>query len=493
MDFNLPKNMSSIIKVIGVGGGGSNAVNNMHQQGIEGVDFMVCNTDVQALEQSPVPNKIAIGKLQTEGLGAGSDPEAGKKSALENIDAIANVLSPHTKMVFITAGMGGGTGTGAAPVIAEKARSMGILTVGIVTTPFNFEGKRRMKIALEGIKELKKNVDTLIVINNSNILTVLGPNAPLDEGFAQADKVLCDAAKGIAEIITKPGQINVDFSDVKAIMSNGGSALMGNAIMNGEDRAIRAVEEALSSPLLDNIDITGAKGVLVNITSAKGSMTAREFSSIMEYINELVSEDCLTIIGTAYDSEMKDNISVTVIVTGFDDRLNDDSEKKRDSFSMNSINQPTINTRDPKKEMFSPYKSEASIEPFMSSSEESKSEESDLFIIKPTTNEGNSSENRMISVTEDALDEPLFSPVDRLHQPYQPKNGDSDQKDFPPKNFSRHDPSLTESRELPAYTRRGLSLDLSTGNRLSNSSIDEDGKGGFTVSNENKHLHSRPD
>jgi cell division protein FtsZ len=264
MKFDLPKNQSSIIKVVGVGGGGSNAVNHMFSQGIDGVDFLVCNTDQQALDISPVPHKIQLGSTLTEGRGAGSIPEVGKNAAIENIDQIREILKTNTKMVFITAGMGGGTGTGAAPIIAEAAKELGILTVGIVTLPFAFEGRKRKLQASEGIKEIKQYVDTLLVINNDKLREIYG-NLSVGAAFDHADNVLTTASKGIAEIITRIGYINVDFEDVRTVMSEGGVAIMGSAAAGGENRAITAVEHALTSPLLNDNNIRGAKYILLNI------------------------------------------------------------------------------------------------------------------------------------------------------------------------------------------------------------------------------------
>ncbi len=257
MKFDLPKENANIIKVLGVGGGGSNAVNHMYEQGINGVDFLVCNTDQQALDISPVPIKIQLGSTLTEGRGAGSIAEVGKNAAIENIDEIKDLLSTNTKMVFITAGMGGGTGTGAAPVIAKTAREMGILTVGIVTMPFFFEGRKRREQAEQGIKEIRENVDTLLIINNEKLREMCG-NLAIAKAFAMADDVLTTAAKGIAEIITRHGYINVDFEDVRTVMSDSGVAIMGSAQAEGENRSIQAVEKALASPLLNDNNIEGA-------------------------------------------------------------------------------------------------------------------------------------------------------------------------------------------------------------------------------------------
>jgi len=260
----LPKDKSSIIKVVGVGGGGGNAVNHMYREGINGVDFFICNTDAQALENSPIPNRIQIGNELTEGRGAGSNPEVGRKAAEENIKDIINSFGVNTQMVFITAGMGGGTGTGAAPVIAKAARDMGILTVGIITTPFTFEGGRRCDAAFHGIEEMRESVDSLLVISNDRIKEIYG-NLPISKAFGHADNVLTTAAKGIAEIITIAGSINVDFEDVKTAMSNSGVSIMGMGLSEGEDRAMRSVNQALNSPLLDDNKIQGASDLLVNI------------------------------------------------------------------------------------------------------------------------------------------------------------------------------------------------------------------------------------
>ena len=254
MKFDLPKDQSSIIKVVGVGGGGSNAVNHMYNQGITGVDFIICNTDAQALELSPIVNKIQLGTTLTEGLGAGANPEVGKNAAIEDIESLKKILETNTKMVFVTAGMGGGTGTGAAPVIAEAARELGILTVGIVSVPFSFEGRKRKQQADAGLEELRKHVDTLLIINNDKLREMHG-NLKMSEAFSKADNILTVAAKGIAEIITVAGYINVDFEDVRTVMSDGGTAIMGSATAEGENRAIKAVSEALSSPLLNDNDI----------------------------------------------------------------------------------------------------------------------------------------------------------------------------------------------------------------------------------------------
>lgn len=320
MNFEIPNDHTSIIKVIGVGGGGGNAVNHMFKQGIKGVDFIICNTDQQALDKSPVPVKIQLGASLTEGLGAGAIPEVGKNAAIENINEIKQILSRNTKMVFITAGMGGGTGTGAAPVIAATAREMGILTVGIVTVPFQFEGKKRRNQAFEGLEELKRNVDTVLVISNDKLREMHG-NKPLTEAFSHADDVLTTAAKGISEIITEPGLINVDFNDIFTIMKDGGSAIMGAALATGENRAIKAAEEAMCSPLLNDNSIKGASQVLLYITSGMNEVTMDEVGEISDFIQDEAGDNANIIMGTGHDSRLGENICVTIIATGFTNKV----------------------------------------------------------------------------------------------------------------------------------------------------------------------------
>ncbi|MFD2873676.1 cell division protein FtsZ [Mucilaginibacter ximonensis] len=328
MQFEMLKEKSSIIKVIGVGGGGGNAVNHMYQQGITGVDFIICNTDAQALELSPIPNKVQLGASLTEGMGAGSIPEVGKNSAIENIDDIKQMLGTNTKMLFITAGMGGGTGTGASPIIAKAARELDILTVGIITTPFSFEGKRRKMQAEEGMEELKKYVDSFLVISNDRLRQIFG-NLTLGSAFAQADDILTTAAKGIAEIITLPGYINVDFKDVRTVMKDSGVAIMGSCSAEGDNRALRAVEGALSSPLLKDNEIEGARYILLNISSGEKEVTMDEVSIITDYIQEEAGLAADLIWGNCRDENLGDKISVTIIATGF--QTKDEREKEFNS------------------------------------------------------------------------------------------------------------------------------------------------------------------
>jgi cell division protein FtsZ len=308
---------SSIIKVVGIGGGGCNAVNHMHREGIQGVDFIVCNTDAQSLEASPVLNKIQLGSGMTDGLGAGNDPVAGKNAALESIEDIREMFEGNTKMVFITAGMGGGTGTGAAPVIASVAREMDILTVGIVTEPFSFEGIKRKKQAEEGIKELKKHVDSLIIICNDKLRQLYG-SLKLTEAFAKADNVLTTAAKGIAEIITVPGYVNVDFEDVKTVMKNSGLAIMGIGVAEGENRALKAAEIALNSPLLNDNQIKGAQNILVYITSGTDEIDLDELVTITDYIQEEAGKQSNIIWGNSTEVSLEKKVSVNVVAAGFE-------------------------------------------------------------------------------------------------------------------------------------------------------------------------------
>jgi len=316
MYFELPVNRSSIIKVIGVGGGGSNAVNYMSRLGIKDVDFVVCNTDAQALASSPVPVKIQLGSSLTEGRGAGNKPEIGREAAIENLDDVIDVLASNTKMVFITAGMGGGTGTGAAPVIAKAAKELGILTVAIVTIPFRNEGQRRFNQALEGISEIEKYVDSLLVINNEKIREIHG-DLKVSEAFSRADNVLAIAAKGIAEIITVHGYINVDFADVETVMSNSGVAIMGSGRASGEDRAIQAVTNALNSPLLNDNNIVGSRNILINITSGNEEITMDEIGQITDYVQSCAGDTADLIWGNGIDKSLGDDLCVTVIATGF--------------------------------------------------------------------------------------------------------------------------------------------------------------------------------
>ena len=322
MIYEFPKDDSPVIKVIGVGGGGSNAVTHMFKQGIIGVDFAICNTDNQAMENSPVPTKIRLGPNLTEGRGAGSKPNVGKLACEESIEEVKRYIENNCKMLFITAGMGGGTGTGAAPIIARTAREMNILTVGIVTLPFTFEGSKRTSQGFEGLNELKNSVDTLIIISNDKLRQIHG-NLSLSDAFAKADNVLTTAAKGIAEIITVPGYVNVDFEDVNTVMRGSGVAIMGTGLAEGNDRARIAVDQALHSPLLEDNNINGAKHILLNITSGLKEVTMDEIFEITDFVREEAGDDSEIIWGNCYDNKLGNKISVTVIATGFEHQITD--------------------------------------------------------------------------------------------------------------------------------------------------------------------------
>ncbi len=365
MKFELPE-YSSIIKVIGVGGGGSNAVNHMYKFGIKGVDFLVCNTDKQALDQSPVPHKIVLGATLTEGRGAGSIPEVGRNAAIENIEDLRQVLAHNTKMVFITAGMGGGTGTGAAPVIAGVARELGILTVGIVTVPFSHEGKKRRQYAEEGIELLKQNVDTLLVIRNDKLREMYG-NLKLSDAFAHADDVLTTAAKSIAEIISLTQQINVDFADICTVMRNSGVAIMGSAVASGENRAVRAVEMSLNSPLLNDNNIIGARYVLLNIISGSDEITMDELGEITDFIQEAAGQTAEIIKGYGVDPSLGESVSVTIIATGFQ--------------QTSPVNHEYISKAQPEKVVLHLNEQKASVEP----KAEVESNSLEPFLVSKTT------------------------------------------------------------------------------------------------------------
>lgn len=380
------KEKSSIIKVIGVGGGGGNAVNHMYKQGITGVDFIICNTDAQALELSPIPNKVQLGASLTEGMGAGSIPEVGKNSAIENIDDIKQMLGNNTRMLFITAGMGGGTGTGASPIIAKAARELDILTVGIITTPFAFEGKRRRMQAEEGMEEFKKYVDSYLVISNDRLRQIFG-NLTLGSAFAQADNILTTAAKGIAEIITLPGYINVDFKDVRTVMKDSGVSIMGSCAAEGENRALKAVEGALASPLLKDNEIEGARYILLNISSGEKEVTMDEVSIITDYIQEEAGLAADLIWGNCRDENLGDKLSVTIIATGF--QTKDEREKEHNSKKVVSMLVPDAPIVRPVNEFITPVnEAPATIAaPYLKHQKEEQAQGGlfDLFAAKPQT------------------------------------------------------------------------------------------------------------
>ena len=416
MRFELPTEHNSIIKVIGVGGGGSNAVNYMYEQGINGVDFVVCNTDAQALDHSPVPLKIQLGATLTEGRGAGAIPEVGRNAAVENLDDVMKILTKNTTMVFVTAGMGGGTGTGAAPIIAKAAKDLGILTVGIVTIPFMFEGRKRKNQAEQGLKEMRDSVDTLLVIKNDKLRELYG-NLTLKDAFSHADEVLCTAAKGIAEVITLTGEVNVDMNDVNTVMKNSGVAIMGSGKAKGEDRAMTAVTQALESPLLNDNDITGAEFVLLNVTHGAASVTMDEVMEITDYIQDKAGMSAEVIWGYGEDTTLGDDLCVTVIATGFSSQeiisgipvmepeIKKFSLEDKEPLQITSpIAKPTVPTNEPVK--FDETTLEE--EPFLKLSEEETPEANTPNT--PTANEAPS----WLNETEESDSSTLFSNTEEL-------------------------------------------------------------------------------
>lgn len=416
MKFDLPKDTSSIIKVIGVGGGGSNAVNHMFRQGIKGVDFIVCNTDQQALDVSPVPVKIQLGSSLTEGRGAGSLPEVGMNAAIENLDEIKEILEKNTKMVFITAGMGGGTGTGAGPVIAKLAKEMGILTVGIVTVPFVFEGRKRRTQAEAGIDRMREAVDTLLIINNDKLREMFG-NLTLANAFSQADDVLTTAAKGIAEVISVTGAINVDFNDVNTVMRDSGVAIMGSAEAEGDNRAHAAVEKALASPLLNDNQIQGAKYVLLNITYGAKEVLMDEIADITDYIQDEAGSTADVIWGHGYDESLGDRISVTLIATGFQKGVDTGLPAKAPERKMVNLDEerPTMITQPIEKPISSPVENSITKEP-VDNREETTAEpflvsKTPLNEVKNTTEDAASNE---IVVEDEKTTYDLYAAADEL-------------------------------------------------------------------------------
>ena len=360
LSFILPKNQSNVIKVIGIGGGGSNAINHMYKKGINGVDYVICNTDSQALENSPVPNKVQLGVNLTEGLGAGADPLIGEKAAIESLNEIKSLLEKNTKMVFITAGMGGGTGTGAAPIISKLAMEMDILTVGIVTMPFVFEGKIRMNHANKGLEKLRNNVDSLIVVNNNKLRDIYG-NLGVKEGFSKADEVLATAAKGIAEVITHHYTQNIDLKDAKTVLSKSGNAIMGSYSSSGEKRALNAVSNALDSPLLNDNRIDGSQNVLLLIVSGKSEVTIDEIGIINDYIQEKAGNNANIIMGIGEDPNLIDEITVTVIATGFDMKQQDEIlhiEPKKTIYNLDDESEIVQNFKDNSSDLQYEFSSE---------------------------------------------------------------------------------------------------------------------------------------
>lgn len=518
MEFDMPKDQSSIIKVIGVGGGGSNAVNHMFNQGIKGVDFIICNTDRQALDISPVPFKIQLGPSLTEGRGAGSIPEIGMNAAIENIDDIKETLAKNTKMVFVTAGMGGGTGTGAAPVIAKVARELGILTVGIVTVPFSFEGRKRRQQAEEGLENMRESVDTLLVINNERLREISG-NLTLGNAFAQADDVLTTAAKGIAEVISVTGAINVDFNDVNTVMKDSGVAIMGSAQAEGDNRAIKAVQEALTSPLLNDNDISGAKYVLLNITYGSKEVLMDEISDITDYIQDEAGSTADVIWGHGFDESLGESLSVTLIATGFNQSpvtgfekaperkvqvLEDDSKKEITSPLTKATAENTYEESEKKEE-----------EPYIKSDAEESDSNQSTFDWEVTTasdsnsdNDENSNEQRSEESKEVKryfLEDDMEEKTDFENQSPKQLTPEEQQRRAQERmdriqQFASHLKSaegLNELEKEPAFKRRKINLDdepHSSENNISRFEVSEDNdKNKTTLRGTNSFLHDNVD
>lgn len=491
IQFDVPKEENSIIKVIGVGGGGSNAVTHMFKQGIVGVNFMICNTDEQALEQNTIPNKIQLGPGLTEGRGAGSQPEVGRNATLESMDDIKQALGKDTKMIFITAGMGGGTGTGGAPVVARAARELGILTVGIVTTPFFFEGGKRIRQADKGIQELKENVDALIVISNDKMRELYG-NLSLSEAFAKADDVLATAARGIAEIITVPGYVNVDFEDVSTVMRNSGVAIMGSGMAVGDDRALKAVKQALASPLLSENDIRGAQHILLNITSGSKEVLMDEVSEITSYIQEAAGYTSEVIWGNCSDEALEDKISVTVIATGFETKearqankpervvvsLDDETPVTKTVISREpTLKEPII--EEPKEEFtFNPKRYKRPISPKQEVEQPMQDEE------KKTGNPH--FDNRRFGKTYSSEEERMRVFMERRKR----------LRGLSMKLQSPSNANLKELENEPAYKRRNVQLEdtpHSSESNISKYSLTEDEKDKLEIKKRNSYLHDKAD
>ena len=525
MKFDLPKEQSSIIKVIGVGGGGSNAVNHMYKQGITGVDFIICNTDAQALEQSPIPNKVQLGATLTEGLGAGANPEVGKNAAIENVDELKEMLSKNTQMVFITAGMGGGTGTGAAPIIAQTAREMGFLTVGIVTIPFSFEGRRRKQQADQGLEELRANVDTLLVICNDKLREMHG-NLKISEAFSKADDVLTTAAKGIAEIITVVGYINVDFEDVKTVMKDGGTAIMGSASAEGENRATKAVSQALASPLLNDNDITGANYILLNITSGEEEVAMDEVEEISDYIQAESGNTADIIWGNGHDESLGNKISVTIIATGFGANkpsgFQTEQAPKKNIRSLDDDVKTTITQplAEDKKEEKVEQKTQDH-EPFLKSSENQKSFEFNIRSAANATKNESQSDDKP-EIKKFSLDDEITSSsnltteVDEpkeeiklinkpIHQESRPEVEEEEQlrksqdRILKLKALSlkmKSPGGINDLEKEPAYKRRNITLDEtphSSESNVSRYTLSEDEDNKTSLKQNNSFLHDNVD
>jgi len=542
LEFDLPKNRSNVIKVMGVGGGGGNAVNYMYQKGIKDVDFVVVNTDSQDLSKSPVPIKIQIGKSLTEGLGAGANPEIGEKAALEDLDAIKSILEDNTKMIFITAGMGGGTGTGAAPIIAKLAKEMGILTVAIVTSPFNYEGKKRNLYALKGIENLREYVDSLIIINNNKLREIYG-NFTYKEAFAKSDEVLASAATSIAQVIIHNYTVNVDFRDVKTVLENSGTAIMGSAIESGEGRAQKVIMKALDSPLLNDNKISGAKNVLLLIVSGTDEITIDEISEINDYIQSEAGNNADVIMGLGEDPNLGDSISVTIIATGFnknqqdtiinvepdkivhvlkdeefssvnvsdEKRTNDDnlSEKKetitqddqlyivkKDSYGANQL----VMNFDQAFQQVDGF-STVNEEPSAYNKEETHNNDAGIELInkeelnKKTTEESNSQGNLLFTLNDEIKQQDNEEEVDDLTElPIERALKLNKKRKNYIKTYTTKLPDILEVQdEVPAFKKKGIDVDLSPKSSENVHKIEIDMDGNFKLKDGNSFLYDNVD
>ncbi len=495
MEFNIPNEQSSIIKIIGVGGGGSNAVSHMFEKGIRGVNYIICNTDQQALDISTVPNKIQLGPESTQGLGAGSEPEVGEQATVESTTDIQELLKQNTKMVFITAGMGGGTGTGGAPIIAKIARDLDILTVGIVTTPFSFEGRRKLLQADEGIQKLKENVDALIVVSNDKISEVFG-DLGNDEAFSRANDVLLNGAKSISEIITVSGTINVDFADVKFVMKNSGIAIMGTGVAEGEERALRAVQTALDSPLLDDNNITGAQNILINISSGENQATIKEIRAISSFVQDAAGNETDIIFGTCNDETLGDKISITLIATGFEKRIIANNSEEKEIVPLES---------------FVEKKDESELE--IIEVEQAEQEEFNFGFEVTTKIVEESNDDEEMFLTEKKIEQAeqtpglsfYTTPVEEVMQEEKVEEKDVQKEAYLKHKQRMHDLSYKwnskqkDMEDIPAYKRRGVNLhDVNESSNNNNSkytldSFDVDGEQRPEIRKHNKFLDDNVD
>lgn len=506
MQFDIPSADSSIIKVIGVGGGGSNAVNHMFRQGIKGVEFIVCNTDAQALEVSPIPTRIQLGTTLTAGYGAGSKPEVGCNAAVESLDEIRDVLNKNTKMVFITAGMGGGTGTGAAPIIAQQARELGILTVGIVTTPFPFEGKKRFEAANSGIEALKKNVDAIIIIKNEKLRELFG-NQKISTAFAHADEVLTTAAKGIAEIITVTGYINVDFEDVRTAVQDSGAAIMGTGFGQGSNRAMDAISNALASPLLNDNEIKGARYILLNISYGDEEITMDEIGQITDHVQEAAGMSAEIIWGNCYDANMGSKVGVTLIATGFKTKLELDKELQNVPIKHDLNNTPLPKTNPE----IAPYNAQAhSLDPQIKVNTTGNTADSEIkYFDLGTTNTNDHTVEFEINPNP-PLPDNVKPQIGRTVNPFAEKKMANDDSAMEQASFERsqerlkrlkamsynNPEKLAELENIPAFERQKMKLDEaqhSSQQHLSRTSLNSDQDHGLQLRTNNSFLHDNPD